>query len=192
MLRHTEVLIRSRYPKIAMFGVKWVWVQYTKIVFRKIIKSIHESCSKRIAYCVVAWYPRGTWGKKNCIAQSCTYTMKCTCVHKSNWKIDDLPFEYTQSLTNVVKSFGKCCQEGVKTGLHKSSLWDRLFFETKYLLKFLLFTDLLMCLMTGFVDWKKKLFWVRVDRKCTQITKAKACILWWNCTKRKWNCCKRC
>ena len=31
----------------------------------------------------------------------------CTCGHKSNWKLDNLPFEYRQLLTTAVKKVGK-------------------------------------------------------------------------------------
>ena len=34
--------------------------------------------------------------------------------------------------------------------------------------------------------------WVRVDRICTQIRKAKVCILWQKCIKSKRNCWKKC
>ena len=84
---------------------------------------MYEGCSKTIAYCVVAQNPCGTWNKpKNtCIVLSNIYTVMCTCAHKSNWKTDNLPFEYMQSLTTVVRIVGKCCQEGGNMSLHKSS-----------------------------------------------------------------------
>ena len=49
--------------------------------------------------------------KNACIALSNTYTMISTCAHKSNWKIDNLPYEYMPSLTTVVKKVGKSVAE---------------------------------------------------------------------------------
>ena len=71
--------------------------------------------------------------------------MVCTCAHKANWNIDNLSFEYTQSLTTVVKMVGKSVAK--KEEMHKSSLEDKVVLWNKHLLKFLLLTDLLMWIL---------------------------------------------
>ena len=94
--------------------------------------------------------------------------MMWTYVPKSNWKIYNLPFDYSQSLTTVVKMVSKSAakKEEVRANIKTRSkivvLWN------KYLLTFLLFTDLLMWLMTQSVD----ITW-SVDGKKEQTLKKK-------------------
>ena len=112
-----------------------------------------RGCSKRIAYCVVARYPYGTWKKliHTCKVLSNSSTMMCTCARKSDWKKDNFPFDFMQSLNNAVKMVGKSFAKKKETRVYIKTQSNKVVPWNKHLLKFLLFTDILICLMTRFV-----------------------------------------
>ena len=85
------------------------------------------------------------------------YTMICTRAHKSNFKIDDLLFEYTQSFSIVVKMVGRSVVKKVEGRTFIKARCKIGCSLNKKILKFLLCTDLLMILMTRFVDGKRNL-----------------------------------